>query len=577
VSPAKKSHSYESLPFNAAHYREWRRRQIARMSVTYLAPLVILIVYFQYRYIGIEAESHRAHLDAIAENQANTLDLFLTERRLNLANLIDHPKFSIPPTSGDMGEYLEDLKRVSDAFVDLGFFDSTGEQVSYAGPHPSLESRNYSNESWYVALQNSKDHFVITDIYMGFRQQLHFTIAVSRVYKGRFVVLRATLDPARMYEYIQSGQSAGDVITSLVNSDGRYQLVDGTVGHPLDKCPVAVPSDRKFGEGTARISGTSQPYAFRWLNNSRWCLIVQSIAGTGGIFSRMQIHSLAVSAALLLLAVIIILNRSSKLLAQQKRADQTRAQLEHASKLASVGELAAGIAHEINNPLAIITVESGLLMDYTDPQFHLTLDSEELRKRLQIIQDSAFRCRDIARKLLRFVRKSDFDMQDHDIHALIDGVIVDLLGGAMEMSNVEVIREYTPSLPRLRTDGNQLQQVLLNILNNARDAIADKPGRIIVATSREGQKIVVSIQDTGCGMTPEVMDKLFVPFFTTKEVGKGTGLGLSVSYGIIRSLGGEIEVESIVGEGSTFRLVLPLIMKRSADGMEFISMHRQAK
>jgi len=94
VSTIKKSHSYtaESLPYNAAHYREWRRRQIARMSVTYLAPLVILIVYFQYRYIGIEAESHRVHLGAIAEHQANTLDLFLTERRLNLANLIDQPR-----------------------------------------------------------------------------------------------------------------------------------------------------------------------------------------------------------------------------------------------------------------------------------------------------------------------------------------------------------------------------------------------------------------------------------------------------------------------------------------------------
>jgi len=533
------------------------------MSVTYLAPLIILIVYFQYRYIGIEAESRRMQLGAIAEHQANTLDLFLTERRLSLANLIDHPRFSIPPTSIEMNEYLADLKRISDAFVDLGFFDSTGVQVAYAGPHPSLESRDYKDEPWYRALQNNEETFIISDIYMGFRRELHFTIAVSRIYRDEMIALRATLDPARMYEYIQSQQSAGNVLTSIVNAEGQYQLVDSMIGNPLDRSPVPVTADRIYGDGETEFHGTARQYVFRWLRNSRWCLIVQSIDDAGGIFSSVQVHSLIVSAILLLLAVMIILNRSGKMVAQQKKADQTRAQLEHASKLASVGELAAGIAHEINNPLAIVTVESGLLMDYTDPEFGLTLDKTELRQRLQTIQDSAFRCRDIARKLLRFVRKSDFDLKEHDVHMLIDGVVVDLIGKEIETSDIKVVREYDLSLPALFTDGNQLQQVLLNIVNNARDAVSGREGKIVISTSRRDGKIVVSVQDNGSGMPPEVLDKLFVPFFTTKEVGKGTGLGLSVSYGIVRSLGGKIEVESAVGEGSTFRLVLPVKTKRS--------------
>ena len=163
----------ETLPYKAEHYREWRRRQIVRMSITYLAPLIILIVYFHYRYIGIEAESRRMQLGAVAEHQANTLDLFLTERRLNLANLIDHPRFSIPPTSREMTEYLADLKRISDAFVDLGFFDAMGIQVTYAGPYPSLESRNYRDEVWFNALRRSEDNFVISDIYMGFLSLIH--------------------------------------------------------------------------------------------------------------------------------------------------------------------------------------------------------------------------------------------------------------------------------------------------------------------------------------------------------------------------------------------------------------------
>lgn len=565
MSTEKQPHSLkaETLPYKAEHYREWRRRQIVRMSITYLAPLIILIVYFHYRYIGIEAESRRMQLGAVAEHQANTLDLFLTERRLNLANLIDHPRFSIPPTSREMTEYLTDLKRISDAFVDLGFFDATGIQVTYAGPYPSLESRDYRDEVWFNALRRSEDNFVISDIYMGFRQQLHFTIAVSRIYESKLIVLRATLDPARMYEYIQSQQAAGDVITSIVNAKGRYQLVDESIGRPLDPCPISVPVEQQYGGGTAETGRSKRQYAFRWLRNTDWCLIVKSVADTGTIFSNLQIRSMLVSAALLLISIAIILNRSKKLVSQQKRVDQTRAQLEHASKLASVGELAAGIAHEVNNPLAIITVESGLLMDYTDPQFGLTLEHSELRERLQTIQDSAFRCRDITLKLLRFVRRSDFDLKEHDIHKLIDGVIVGLLGKEIEVSDARVVCDYDRSLPRLTTDGNQLQQVILNIVNNARDAIAGKPGEINIATSRRGKSIVVSIQDNGSGMPPDVLEKLFVPFFTTKDVGKGTGLGLSVSYGIVRSLGGEIEVESIAGEGSTFRLVLPIKSKRS--------------
>jgi len=563
---AKKRHRHdigiESLPFKAEHYREWRRRQFLRMAITYLAPLLILIVYFHYRYKGLEEDNRRVHLGAIAEHQANIMDLFLSERRVNLTNLIDHPRFSIPPSSEDMNEYLGELKRVSDAFVDLGFFDSSGVQVSYAGPHPSLESRDYREEDWFKKLRGRDDNFVITDIYLGFRQQPHFTIAVSRTVGDRFVVLRATLDPARMYEYIESQHMVGDVTTCIINQSGAYQLVKETLGRPLDACPLPVSSDEPSGFGEIKLDGGSRHYAFWWLHNADWALIAQSIPGARSFLDTPQSRSLMVSIALLLVAALIIVNRAGKLVAGQKETDQTRAQLEHAAKLASVGELASGIAHEINNPLAVITEESGLLMDYTDPQFGHTLDENDLRHRLETIQKSAFRCRDITRKLLRFVRKTDFDLQVHDVHDIIDGVIDDILGPEIEVSSVTVERDYDRSLPKLTTDTNQLQQVILNIVNNASDAIYDQPGVITISTSRRGRKVLIAISDTGCGMTPEQVDKIFLPFFTTKEVGKGTGLGLSVSYGIVRGLGGEIEVESTKGIGTTFTIILPFKAKR---------------
>jgi two-component system NtrC family sensor kinase len=127
----------------------------------------------------------------------------------------------------------------------------------------------------------------------------------------------------------------------------------------------------------------------------------------------------------------------------------------------------------------------------------------------------------------------------------------------MELANIEISRAYQAGLPMIMTDGNQLKQVILNIINNAADAI-HSAGTIAVEISRAGDRILVAISDTGIGMTPAQMERIFMPFFTTKEVGKGTGLGLSVSYSIIKSLDGKIEVSSELNKGSTFTISLPI-------------------
>lgn len=556
-SGKKQVNTHNPLPFDREHYREIQRRHIIRMFITYLAPLIILVIYFQYRYNNLTAEATRLHLGAIAENQANTLDLFLSERGVNLTNLIDHPKFKIPPSSESMEEYLRDLKKASQVFVDIGFFDPAGVQVSYAGPYCSLEQENYSLESWYQSLKNKKDNFIITDIYLGFRKRPHFTIAVSRAVDNNFYVLRATLDPERMYDYITSQQGSSDFTTSIINTEGSYQLVTETIGQPLDLCPFIPPLDNTQGTHTVKVSEQNVTYAFHWLHTADWALIVQSTKNGSDHIFEFQPTVLLVSVLLIVLIIFVTINRAKVLVRQQKESDQTRALLEHASKLASVGELAAGIAHEINNPLAVISEETGLIMDYKNPDFNNNISDEDLLKRLDTIQQSAFRCRDITRKLLNFVRKSELVLEEHNINNVIDEVVIGLLGPEIKVSNLEVIRNYDNNLPSMVTDNNQLQQVLLNIINNARDAIGDNHGQIIINTHNKNKKIYIEISDTGQGMTPDQLEKIFLPFYTTKEVGKGTGLGLSVSFGIIRNLGGRIEVTSKPGEGSTFTIILP--------------------
>ena len=558
LSRGKTKSVLDFAPFDEEHYREIKRKNIIRLLLTYITPLILLTIYFYVQYGVIISEGRRLHLTAIAENQANTLDLFLSERLVNLSNLIDDPKLEIPPSSSKMQSYLEHLQKNSETFVDVGYFDSVGVQAAYAGPYPSLEKRHYGSEDWFVELKSRENNFVITDIYLGFRQRPHFTIAVSRLKENQFIVLRATLDPEKIYDYITSQHGAGEVYTSIVNLEGCYQLVSERIGTPLEASLFVPPREPVIGAGEVGVGGSSFTYAYSWLRNAQWALIVQWSAGKSlGFLSGARLQILVLSAVIIVLIFLIIINRAQKLVTLQMESDRTRAQLEHASKLASVGELAAGIAHEINNPLAVISEEAGLMKDLMNPEFGEVVKPEELTSYLDNIQESVFRCRDITRKLLGFVRKTEIDLKPHNIHKLIDGVMDGLLSQEMAVDDIDVIRDYASGIPPLVTDGNQLQQVLLNIFNNASDAIEGRSGKITIATSADDDYVYVAITDSGKGMTPEQLNKIFLPFYSTKEVGKGTGLGLSVSYGIIKSLGGKIEVKSKPGEGSTFTISLP--------------------
>jgi two-component system NtrC family sensor kinase len=405
---------------------------------TYLTPLLVLSVYLYIQYDGLMRESHRLHLKAIAESQANTLDLFLEERRINLVNLIDDPRFEFPPAPATAQTNLAKLKKDSPTFVDIGYFDSSGVQIAYAGPFPALEKRNYYSEPWYVSLKNGHDDYIITDIYLGFRDNPHFTIAISRIINGQFAVLRATLSPDKLLEYISSLEGSHEVVSSVVNRDGNYQLATGNIGAPLEASRVVPPLAPRLGTGeemshapqsSAGPQGGSSTYAYAWLRNVNWALIVQGTSSdTGSIFSGFRLRIILITAAVIFVIFLLTNNRAKKLVQFQRESDQTRHQLEHAAKMASVGELAAGIAHEINNPLAIINEEAGLMKDLMNPEFEETENLEELTGHLDTIQQSVFRCRDITRKLLGFVRRSAADLKPQDIHRVIDRVVDGLLG-----------------------------------------------------------------------------------------------------------------------------------------------------
>lgn len=231
-------------------------------------------------------------------------------------------------------------------------------------------------------------------------------------------------------------------------------------------------------------------------------------------------------------------------------------QLVEAEKLASLGTLAAGVAHEINNPLAIINEKAGLMQDLME----LSKNVPRKDKYLDIISsilESVNRCRTITHRLLGFARGTEINVEGFDISTAVSDVI-GFLEQEITDREIRVQRFLDPYLPAVTSDKAQFQQVFLNIIKNAIDAV-DTGGVIVVSSVADGDDAVaVVIADNGPGIPEDRIKRIFEPFFTTKEKGKGTGLGLSITYGIVRRLGGEITVESEVGRGTSFRIKIPL-------------------
>lgn len=233
---------------------------------------------------------------------------------------------------------------------------------------------------------------------------------------------------------------------------------------------------------------------------------------------------------------------------EQLKAAMSR-QISRSEQLASVGRLAAGVAHEINNPLTGILTFAHMLREKPN------MDEQD-RQDLDLIIRETTRAAEIVRGLLDFARERPAVKQPLQINDVLRRTLR-LLSNQRAFSNIVIVEDLQEDLPLVDGDPNQLQQVFLNLAMNACEAMPNG-GTLLISSSGEKDKVVVKVTDTGCGIPPEDLDRIFEPFFTTKPVGKGTGLGLSVSYGIIQQHGGNIQVESKVGFGSTFTVLLPI-------------------
>jgi len=238
-------------------------------------------------------------------------------------------------------------------------------------------------------------------------------------------------------------------------------------------------------------------------------------------------------------------------LKMERELQETQLQLLQSEKMASLGKLAAGVAHEINNPLGGILIFSKMLLE------DLPADDPR-REDLDRICDEATRCKEIVKGLLEFGRQTSYKMEPTDLNrALVQGI--SLLENQALFHNIRIVKDLDSNLPPITANTGQLNQVFMNIILNAAEAMEGQ-GTLTVNTrlGPENDTVIVEFTDTGCGIKEEYLTRIFDPFFTTKEVGKGTGLGLSMSYGIVEKHRGRIWVKSKEGEGSTFTIELPV-------------------
>ena len=236
---------------------------------------------------------------------------------------------------------------------------------------------------------------------------------------------------------------------------------------------------------------------------------------------------------------------------------ETEKELLRQEKLASMGQMAAGVAHELNNPL-------GTILLYADIVGRDLPEGDARRDDLKMIVDETQRCKLIVANLLNFARQQQLTAQDVDLKALFEEVITKVTERP-RFKDIAIVRQFGPEPLMLQADGAQLQQVFINLLNNSADAMQNSGTITLSARQADASTMEICVADTGCGIPPENLKKIFTPFFTTKPANRGTGLGLAIVYGIIKAHSGQITVQSQIGQGTTFRITLP-IRRAAAQG-----------
>lgn len=497
----------------------------------------------------------------LASNTRRSVTFFLEERRAALEFIVRSNSFKDLKKPLQLSGYLKALRVTFQGFTDLGVINDKGIQIAYVGPF-DLEGVDYSKQLWFreVLLHG----VYVSDVFLGYRQIPHLVIAVShKLQDGSAYVLRTTIDTIQFNSLLTDIQLCEEGDAFIVNQNGVLQTASRRYGKVMGSMALPLPkrSARTQIEKVTTDDGKWLVVGYAYIENTPFILLVieceDDLMSSWYSTRTRLLFFMFVSTMVALVAIFSVATHLIKkiYLADEKRLLAMH-KLEYENKMASIGRLSAGIAHEINNPLAIINQKAGLIQDLFLLKKMYAKD-EKLLGLVEWILKEVNRCTAITMRLLSFARHMDKHISFVKVEKVFDEVL-GLFGKEAEYRGITINVEVGNDIPLIESDRGKLQQVFLNLVNNAFAAM-DKGGRLSVKVEREQPDFIcIVVADNGCGIPQEALDRIFEPFFSTKKKEGGTGLGLSITYGIIRELGGKLTVQSIIEKGTTFCIELPL-------------------
>jgi signal transduction histidine kinase len=561
--------------FTFTNYRKILIIGISILVVTTLVPLLVVTV-FHYRLIERSVDSEiTLRTERLTSNARRAVSFFLEERLDALRFIVNEIGYDRLNNPDHLKEILRNLKLGFGGLTDLSIIDHTGKQLAYAGPY-NLEGREYSNQRWFIECQ--KHHVYVSEIFRGYRNVPHIIIAVkSYRQNGTFFILRATLETDRLIQTLASHETGAHAHIFLVSRSGIVQTPSKQHGDIFQKMTLPVPDYSRRTQVTVANDDQRQPiivgYAFistQLADTPFILMVIKHKAGMTQVWQQLRSNiNWFVGTCILAVLVVIVITCTfavNKLYQADRAKAETMALMEQSNQLVSIGQLAAGVAHEINNPLALINETAGYVRDL----FVLTKKysrDDELISYIDDILDAVERCGTITRQLLGFARKFDVKIKKVNLEEVISDVLV-FHNKEANYRNIKVYVDVHQDMPPIETDRGKLQQILVNLVNNAFQAV-DKGCILDIQASPAGaDKVHITISDNGCGMSEENLPKVFEPFFTTKDSNQGTGLGLAITYGLVKKLHGEISVESKLHEGTTFTITLPTRIQKEMNQNE---------
>jgi len=549
------------------YYRSLTRKMILTIILVSVTPLILVGSIILYRFHVSFKEKTEAHLQELVLKHKQTIDNFLKEKLGSIRVLAETFCFDEMKDSSFLQDRLDLMQQsFGPVFVDLGVVNAQGLQVAYAGPF-RLGEALYFEADWFKRAM--KTRYFISDVFLGLRGLPHFIVAVRDDWMGEPWILRATIDFVAFNDFVKNIRIGETGFAYILNREGKFQtkpFFDITPKNEpyrdfleiKENTPQKVHIVEKTDD-----SGNKIIYAAAFLKDGDWLLVYQQNHRDAYLdLYRTIILAITIivfgSFGIVLAALFLSKRMVHRISMADKEKEMMDKQIIETAKLASVGELAAGIAHEINNPVAIMVEEAGWINDLLEEEeFSRSENLEEFERALKQIKTQGQRCKEITHKLLSFARKTDSRIQETQINDLVKELVA-LSEQRAKYAKITIHTNLGNNLPITYLAQSEMQQILLNLINNSVDAMEKKGGELTIATYSEGDVIGIKVSDNGPGIPEANLSRIFEPFFTTKPVGKGTGLGLSICYGIIQKMGGQIDVESVVGSGTTFHIRLPV-------------------